>query len=401
MNVFALRYLVLLCCIIIIRLDAFPKPLSYRRTALSYGKPANAYKGSSVIQDDDMEHFKFKIEERYTSKYWLKTLLTIPKSDILKMVWQQIMCGTLTSTLLYLLYRNGFLCVGVHNVFPWTILSTALGLLLVFRTTSAYERFWESCKLMEEMVDTLRYLTIQMYIITKDDSERNLTRYQSLAAAFMPILLDHLANENELNYLQKEEISIQFEEAIFKTVNENRALLRYGKDLKMAKNLIDDKEKYETDGSHLSAYDREALMNSYNKPLCCTQLLFDECLTTVYAKNHRLHDCVVLALGALNRIVGSCERIVRYPVPRSYSRHTSRFLTIFTFSMPMAMLATLGMGTILVTVFVCWALYSIEEIGHRIENPFDANKRDILLSANKCVALVEQDIKEIFRRDSI
>lgn len=69
-----------------------------------------------------------------------------------------------------------------------------------------------------------------------------------------------------------------------------------------------------------------------------------------------------------------CEKIVRTPVPLSYSRHTSRFLTVFCGSLPFALVATLGWLTLPVVFITCTALFGIEEIGHLIEQPFVAPK---------------------------
>ncbi|CAB9525694.1 UPF0187 protein [Seminavis robusta] len=80
---------------------------------------------------------------------------------------------------------------------------------------------------------------------------------------------------------------------------------------------------------------------------------------------HLSHDANVLT-----RIYSACEKIVKTPIPWSYSRHTSRFLTIWTTTLPFAMVQTMGWLTIPATAVLCWALYGMEEIGHLIEQPF-------------------------------
>ena len=58
------------------------------------------------------------------------------------------------------------------------------------------------------------------------------------------------------------------------------------------------------------------------------------------------------------------------PVPLSYSRHTSRFLTIWCATLPVVLVDTLGFITIPAVAFIGWCLFGIEEIGHLIEQPF-------------------------------
>lgn len=65
-----------------------------------------------------------------------------------------------------------------------------------------------------------------------------------------------------------------------------------------------------------------------------------------------------------------CETIVRTPVPWSYSRHTSRFLTLWSGTLPLALVPIFGWLTLPVTTIICWCLLGIEEIGHLIEQPF-------------------------------
>jgi Bestrophin, RFP-TM, chloride channel len=44
-------------------------------------------------------------------------------------------------------------------------------------------------------------------------------------------------------------------------------------------------------------------------------------------------------VGKLVDYLGMCERILTTPVPRSYSRHTSRFLTVYLFTLPLVLVS--------------------------------------------------------------
>ncbi len=62
----------------------------------------------------------------------------------------------------------------------------------------------------------------------------------------------------------------------------------------------------------------------------------------------------------LSSIIGACERLVQTPVPLSYARHTSRFLTLYLWSLPMVLVADFtGPLLSLVSGFVCWCLFGI------------------------------------------
>ena len=61
------------------------------------------------------------------------------------------------------------------------------------------------------------------------------------------------------------------------------------------------------------------------------------------------------------------------PVPLSYSRHTSRFFSVYTFTLPLALCDSLNLWLLPPAVaIVSWVIYATEEIGHIIENPFGA-----------------------------
>ena len=68
--------------------------------------------------------------------------------------------------------------------------------------------------------------------------------------------------------------------------------------------------------------------------------------------------------------IGACERLVQTPVPLNYARHTSRFLSLWCLTMPMALVGDLGLLTVPVIGAVTWGLFGIQEIGLMIEEPF-------------------------------
>ncbi len=85
--------------------------------------------------------------ERYTSKDWLLCLLTLPTAVEFKRVSSQLLANTLFAIMVWVGYimhpeTVGFLTMGLHPG-AHLLLGGALGLLLVFRTNTAYDRFWE------------------------------------------------------------------------------------------------------------------------------------------------------------------------------------------------------------------------------------------------------------------
>eukprot|EP00741_Cyanophora_paradoxa_P019210 tig00000215_g18546.t1 len=57
---------------------------------------------------------------------------------------------------------------------------------------------------------------------------------------------------------------------------------------------------------------------------------------------------------------GACERIIKTPIPLSYSRHCSRFLTLWCATLPFVLVRDLGWAIIPVTAMLTYAVVGIE-----------------------------------------
>jgi hypothetical protein len=90
--------------------------------------------------------------------------------------------------------------------------------------------------------------------------------------------------------------------------------------------------------------------------------------SVVFTSRERL--AMIKHVDDLCSYIGACERIVQTPVPLTYARHTSRFLSLFCLSMPIALVGELGAYIIPFVSFVTWSLFGILEIGMMIEEPF-------------------------------
>jgi putative membrane protein len=70
---------------------------------------------------------------------------------------------------------------------------------------------------------------------------------------------------------------------------------------------------------------------------------------------------IVILLNII--IIGSSERIVQTPVPLTYARHTSRFLSMFCLTAPIALVGELGAYVVPFVGIIAWSLFGIQEIG--------------------------------------
>ena len=68
-------------------------------------------------------------------------------------------------------------------------------------------------------------------------------------------------------------------------------------------------------------------------------------------------------LTTFHDILGGCERLLRSPIPLSYTRYTSRLLIIWLAMLPMALWSSLGWAAVGVSAIMGVLLLGIEEVG--------------------------------------
>lgn len=81
------------------------------------------------------------LQPRYASRDWARNILTLPMSRILRRIVSPLAFNFVVSSACLLFHRS----VGLPLISSTahTLLGSALGLLLVFRTNTAYDRYWE------------------------------------------------------------------------------------------------------------------------------------------------------------------------------------------------------------------------------------------------------------------
>lgn len=102
----------------------------------------------------------------------------------------------------------------------------------------------------------------------------------------------------------------------------------------------------------------------------CSSIL---CNTNV--ERDKLEGCA----SELMDIMGKCERIVKSPVPASWNRHTSRLISVWTLTLPFVLVPIQGFLSVPTVAVISWVLFSIEEIGHLLEDPFRLERYSLQL----------------------
>src|SRR5215203_4699331 len=115
----------------------------------------------------------------YNPKEWLKPLIQFHKGDTFKKLWVMMLLVAVYTAVVCFLETN-YLKVAadshlknipmMHN-----LLGFAISMLLVFRTNTAYDRWWEGRKLWGSLVNASRNLAVKLDALLplEDNETRN------------------------------------------------------------------------------------------------------------------------------------------------------------------------------------------------------------------------------------
>jgi ion channel-forming bestrophin family protein len=278
-----------------------------------------------------------KSKKIYPSKQyqWFQVVLKWRSSVIPAILPRVIFCGGfgLIISLLHYFGFNVSLPI-LSSVVP----SIVLGLLLVFRTNTAYERYWEGRKLWGTLVNTIRNFARNVWVtIREESSEDRQEKIQILyfSVAFSVATKLHLRSEpvnNELIHLIPQIWLDKIKES------NNRPL-----------------EIAFWIGDYLQKQHEEQHVDSYQ-------------LTNLFKFIDTMVDCL-----------GGCERILKTPIPLAYSIHIKQLLLIYCLSLPFQVVNELDWWTAPVVCVISFTVFGIEAIGIEIENPFGQDPNDLPL----------------------
>lgn len=257
----------------------------------------------------------------YNPKDWWTLIFKFHKSDTLrKLVWVILFVGAFSTFIVYI----------THEVIPddykgshlmHSLLGFVISMLLVFRTNTAYDRWWEGRKLWGNLVNSSRNLSIKLETSLPADMGYKRTLFASLIGNFATTLSNHLIGLRTPNTAPSDVHQPNF--IALKLIKEIN-------DLYKAKHLTD----------------------------------FE-------------YNSIMIDVSAFQDICGACERIKKTPIPYSYSMFIKKFIFIYILTMPFAIAGEYHYWTGLIVCFVCYVFISIELIAEEIENPFGKDSNDL------------------------
>lgn len=267
----------------------------------------------------------------YNPKSWVKLIFAFHRSDTFRILWKEIIyigCFTLGIAFVEIhFFPNAVQLEKLITVY--SLIGFVISLLLVFRTNTAYDRWWEGRRKWGEVVNDTRNLAVKLSPILKEKTDRDY--FARMISNFAFSMKDHLRLGIDIDDL--------------KMTNDEKGVLK--------------------SRNHVPAAIIEMM---------CRKL-------KVHREKGELSDVEFLSidknLNALLDSIGACERIKNTPIPFSYSLFIKKFIFIYVTTLPLAFVVQFGYFSALIATFVFYVLVSMEVLAEEIEDPFGTDDNDL------------------------
>lgn len=287
----------------------------------------------------------------YNPKVWFSMIFHAYSRAVMKTLMPAlIFMGFFSALLCYVLldilrfHENDFhTTISMHS-----LLGIVLGLFLVFRTNSAYDRWWEGRKLWGSMVNNTRNFAHKLNAFLEEKDVDNRQWFAQMIPNFVVSVKEHLrngVNSRDLDIIDEKFLSRL--EGVKHIPNRLSSMM-----YERVNNLYKDKS---ISGDHLFLLDKE--------------------------------------LKEFSEILGACERIKSTPIPYSYTMYIKQFIFIYVITLPFAFVTTSGYITIPIVMLITFVLLSVELIAEEIEDPFGRDIND--LPTDELAEKIKDNVREI------
>lgn len=270
------------------------------------------------------------------------TLLFTIRGSIVPRIIPAILILAAFSTLVVLLHSKDLVVLPQFSLAPFTLLGIALSLFLGFRNNAAYERWWEARKQWGDMVNEIRSL-----------------------ARSSETLLDLQAEHSAAGELRRQLLSW--------TAAHCHALRAALRDEDCREDMLQWIDEANVD---------HALSHTNPADYCLRRA--GRIVGTLYRQGDI--DSIGLRildehLSRLSSVQASCERISTTPLPFAFTLLTHRTAYLYCYTLPFALVAPLGLYSILFTIFVAYTFLGLDVLSQELEGPFGREANDLPLDA--------------------
>lgn len=292
---------------------------------------------------------------KYNPKEWFSFVFRLHKADTVRKLMPLILLNALYAAIIAYLELE-VLHIGKNShlanlTMIHSLLGLVISLLLVFRTNTAYERWWEGRKLWGSLVNSSRNLAIKLNSLLPNEALEERDFFRKMIPNFSFALKNHLREKVLSEELENSDSFFSLDK-------------------------INTKE-------HLPNQFSSAIVNRLIH-LQQKGILLPEHLLFLNAEIQNFAD-----------VCGGCERIKKTPIPFSYSVFLKKFIFFYVMTLPIGYVFNLGYWVIPVVPFFFYVLASMELIAEEIEDPFGTDAND--LPTDDISQAIRQSVKEILK----
>lgn len=267
----------------------------------------------------------------YNPKSWFKLIFALHKSDTIRMLWKELLY-MMTFTLLI-----NYMLIEFHPAHDslgqllsvYSLVGFVISLLLVFRTNTAYDRWWEGRKKWGQLVNDTRNLAIKIKSFSNQKEDHAF--FARMIPNFVFATKEHLRKEIDFDELE------------------------------------------------LTEEEFDLLSRKEHVPVAISQLMYERLHKMAQANELDMADRLIINenLNALLDSLGACERIKNTPIPYSYSLFLKKFIFVYVTTMPLALVNNFGYFAALISTYIFYVLVSMEVLAEEIEDPFGKDDNDL------------------------
>lgn len=273
----------------------------------------------------------------YNPKSWLNLIFMFHKSDTFRILFPAIFGIAAYATVISYVEIEVLELRFKSTSTLHSLLGFVISLLLVFRTNTAYERWWEGRKAWGSLVNSSRNLALKLNAFLGEEQVAKKERFKDLIVTYPAVLKEHLR------------------------------------------------------GRKAEGFDA-----SVHQPNFIAGELIKEC-NRLYAEKIITGDQLIVINGEITSFTdtcGICERIKKTPIPYSYSMFLKKFIFIYILTMPFSFINDFGYLIIPAVTLMFYVLASLEIIAEEIEDPFGTDAND--LPTDEIAVTIRQNAEEIF-----
>jgi putative membrane protein len=285
----------------------------------------------------------------YNPKSWFSLIFKIHKyGTVRKLLPTMLVLAVLTFGYCYLeieVWNNKY----KHTMAFHSLVGFVISLLLVFRTNTAYDRWWEGRKQWGAMVNNTRNLAIKLSVKIPGGDAIRRQLFRVLITNYVFAMKEHLREGVKPEELEEH-----------------------------------------------PNFDKPAHLKLEHIPNGIAKSLYKEIMKLKDEEIITDNQLIVIdkEFKSLTDIIGACERIKKSPIPYSYNAFIKKFIFLYVISLPFGAITSFGYATIFVVMLVFYILASLELIAEEIEDPFGRDAND--LPTDRLATTIQGNLKELF-----